>query len=179
MSATSKINKSFGKASRYFCNKAIENSRRNMYLEEKKPKQVETVEITRAEKVFKNQKIEVFFEGDKEDLSDLRLKVFVNNSMKFVSQEGAFVMVNTSLPRIVREGWFFTTIYIDKSYLQFKEQQEYERFQKFTIELRDCVRVNDMFRQECVKYAEQLEEVFESVELSKPLYKKERKVVDC
>lgn len=170
MSGFGKINTTLGKTSRYFCNKMVEDSRRNMYLEERKTKKVETVEITRAEKIFKNQKIEVKFEGDKEDLSDLRLKVYVNNAMKFVSQEGAFIVVHATFPKIVRKGWFFTTIYHKKFFLQFKEQEEYERFQKFTIELRDCVRVNDMFREACYAYARRyMEERTEDKEVSKPL----------
>ena len=154
--SVSKINKALGKASRYFCDQMVEKGQRNMYQEAEKPKQYETVEITRKEKVFKNQKIEVFFEGYKEDLSDLRLKVYVNNAMKYVSQAGAFVMTTVQVPKIVRKGWFFTTIFYDRTYLKFEYQSEFERFIRFTQELRDCARVQDIYRDQCVIYAEKI-----------------------
>ena len=150
------VNKALGKASRYFCDQMVEKGQRNMYDKAEKPKQYETVEITRREKVFKNQKIKVFFEGYKEDLSDLRLKVYVNGAMKYVSQEGAFVMTTVRVPRIVRKGWFFTTIFYDRTYLKFEYQSEFERFIRFTQELRDCARVQDMYREQCIIYAEKV-----------------------
>lgn len=157
--SASKINKALGKASRYFCNQIVEKGQRNMYQEAKKPKQYETVEITPKEKIFKNQEIEVFFEGYKEDLSDLRLKVYVNNAMKYVSQAGAFIITTVQVPKIVRKGWFFTTIFYERTYLKFKHQSEFERFIRFTQELRDCARVQDMYREQCVIYAKKIMKV--------------------
>lgn len=146
------INKALGKASKHFCNKMIEDSNKNMYQKERKPKEHETIEITRKEQIFKGQKIEVMFEGFKEDLSDLRLKVYVNNAMKFVSQEGAFISTTIRVPKIVRKGWFFTTIFYEKTFLKFEQQEEYERFQRFAVKLRDCSRVEEMYNEQCVEY---------------------------
>lgn len=138
-------NKTFGKMSKYFCEKMVEDSRRGMYDEETEPKEFETVEITKREEIFKGQKIEVLFEGYNEDLSDLRLKVFVNGAMKFVSQKGAFIVASIEVPKIVRSKWFFTTEFHTRTFLKFKRQNEFERFQKFCAKLRDCQRVEDMY----------------------------------
>ena len=169
MSTSKRINKFLGRTSRHLCNQIVEKSQRNMYQKTKKPKKYETVEITTLEKIFKNQKIEVVFEGNKEDLSDLRLKVYVNNALKFVSQAGEFVITTVRVPRIVRKGWFFTTEFHEKSHLKFKRQEEYERFCKFASVLRDCFRVHEMYREQCYNYVKELEKRNKAVSVSKPL----------
>lgn len=152
MSGTANINKVLGKMSKHFCEQTVANSNRKMYQEENKKKQPETEEITMKEKLFKGQKLDVFFEGKFEDLSDLRLKVYVNGAMKFVSQADAFVIDTFRVPRVVRKGWFFTTIFDEKRRLKFKNQSEFERFQRFVTVLRDCKTVERMYVEQCYKY---------------------------
>lgn len=147
----SKVNKALGKASKHFCNQMVENGNRHMYQETKQKKK-ETADITLKEQLFKGQEIIVFFEGEEEDLSDLRLKVYVNQEMKFVSQEGAFIVKTVQIPRIVRKGWFISTAFTEKRRLIFKQQEEFERFQRFSTKLRDCEKVNRLFKECCYSY---------------------------
>ena len=108
--------------------------------------------VTLRERTFKGQNIGVLFEGELEDLSDLCLKIFVNQKLKFVSPTGVFAIKQYQSPRIVRKGWFLTTIMIDKQRLIFKDQKELERFKGFITQLRDCTRVEEMFIDLCFSY---------------------------
>lgn len=151
----STINKALGKASKHFCNQMVANGNRQMYQNVRETKKKETVEITMKEQLFKGQDIDVFFEGKEDDLSDLRLKVYVNQDMKFVSQAGAFIVKTIQIPRIVRKGWFFTTVFTERRRLIFKQQEEFERFQRFTTMLRDCEKVNNLYKNCCYNYVEE------------------------
>lgn len=151
MSIASKTNKMLGKANKHFCNKIREDSHRKNYHTKYEPKK-ETEAITLMEQLFKGQDIIVFFEGKQSDLSDLRLKVYVNGKMKFVSQEGAFIKTVVKTPKVVRKGWFFTTTFIERERLKFEHQKEYERFQKFIHKLKDCQRVENMYKEQCYDY---------------------------
>lgn len=117
-----------------------------------KKKQTPLESVSLRERMFKGQDIRLLFEGEQEDLSDLCLKIFVNQKLKFVSPTGVFAIKQYQSPKIVRKGWFLTTIMIDKQRLIFKDQKELERFKGFITQLRDCIRVEEMFIDLCFSH---------------------------
>lgn len=135
----------------FFCEQ-IRESNTQSNVSNKKKKQTPLEPITLREKVFKGQKIGVIFEGEQKDLSDLCLKIFVNQKLKFVSPVGVFAIQQYQTPRIIRKGWFLTTIMVDKQRLIFKDQKELERFKGFITQLRDCTRVEEMFIDLCFSH---------------------------
>lgn len=115
-------------------------------------------DITLKEKIFKGQDITVSFLGEKKNLSDLQLTIFVNGELKYSSKKGVFAIKTISTPKVVRNGWKFSTEMTNKSRIVFEEKKDYDNFIGFCVQLRDCIRVQNMFEELCYEYVEGFED---------------------
>lgn len=115
--------------------------------------------LTLFEQLKKGNKIDVKFLGidEKKPLKNLQLAIFVNGSLKYASKKGVFTVTTLTFPTLRRKGWKIYCEKVQKDRIIFKNDKDYKKFIGFCTELRDCVRIQELYNQLCFDFVKTFE----------------------
>ena len=110
--------------------------------------------------MFSCKDIKVIFKDYKgqKNPKDLQLLVFFNDDLKYASRKGIFDIEEYQTYKATRVKWFkFDYEYFIKQKVVFSKKNDCKNFEKFCMEVKDCNRIKQLFKELSYNYMHELD----------------------
>ena len=112
-------------------------------------------DLTFKDRAFTCKNLRVIFKdyGNNKNPKDLQLLVFFNKDLKYASKKGIFDIEEYQHHTSTRVGWFkYEHEYTTKQKVVFAKENDCRNFEKFCMEVKDCNRLKQMFKELSYNY---------------------------